>query len=188
MPLRLSFGVGLLAALFAASAFAQSAPSRTGQPDVAPAYGADEIAAILTPQPTIRGLVPGAGIEPGAPGSGVLPDLKVHFSFDSAELTPEAIAQLDQLGQALERDALRSYRFRISGHTDAVGSDEYNERLSQQRASAVVAYLSGQYQVDRDRLDAIGLGERELIAPDDPRSWLNRRVEVRNLATTPASN
>jgi outer membrane protein OmpA-like peptidoglycan-associated protein len=187
MIVRFSFGQGILAALLAASALAQDTPSRAGQPEV-PVYGADEIAAILTPQPPLRGLVAGSGPEPGAPGSGVLPDLKVHFDFDSAKLTPAAIAQLDQLAQALEREALRSYRFRISGHTDAVGSDEYNERLSQQRASAVVSYLSGQYQVDRDRLDAIGLGERELIAPDDPRSWENRRVEVRNLTSAPVTN
>ena len=148
MIMRFSFGLGLLAALFAAPALAQDTPSRAGQPDFVPAYGADEIAAILTPLPITRGLVPGSGPEPGAPGSGVLPDLKVHFDFDSAALTPEAIAQLDQLGQVLEREALRSYRFRISGHTDAVGSDAYNERLSQQRASAVVSYLSRQYQVE----------------------------------------
>ena len=181
MIARFSFGLGLFAALFAAPVLAQDTLSRTGQPDFVPAFGADEIAAILTPLPITRALVPGSGPEPGAPGSGVLPDLKVHFGFNSAALTPEAMAQLDQLGQVLQRAALRSYRFRISGHTDAVGSDAYNEWLSQQRASAVVSYLAGQYEVEPDRLDAIGLGERELVAPDDPRSWVNRRVEVRTL-------
>ena len=124
---------------------------------------------------------PSPAPEPGTPGSGVLPDLKVHFDFDSAELTPEARAQLDELGQVLQREALRPYTFRISGHTDAVGSEQYNEWLSQQRASAVVSYLIDQHEVERDRLQAIGMGERELVEPDDPRSWANRRVEVRTL-------
>ena len=86
---------------------------------------------------SLTDVTPGSGPEPGTPGSGVLPDLKVHFEFNSAKLTPEATAQLDELGQVLQREALRPYRFRISGHTNSVGSAKYNEWLSQQRASAV---------------------------------------------------
>jgi outer membrane protein OmpA-like peptidoglycan-associated protein len=181
MNMRFYFGLGLAAALLAAPALAQEELSAPGQPEAVPAFGADELAAILTPAPATRSLVPGSGPEPGTPGSGVLPDLKVHFDFDSAALTPEATAQLDELGQVLQREALRAYRFRISGHTDAVGSEEYNERLSQLRASAVTAYLADQHEVERDRLEAIGMGERELIDPDDPRNWANRRVEVRTV-------
>ena len=181
MIMRFYFGLGLGAALLAAPALAQEEPFATGQPEAVPAFDADELSAILTPAPATRSLVPGSGPEPGTPGSGVLPDLKVHFDFDSAEITPEARAQLDELGQVLQREALRSYRFRISGHTDAVGSDQYNEWLSQQRASAVTSYLMDQHEVERDRLEAIGMGEQELIDADDPRSWANRRVEVRTI-------
>ena len=81
----------------------------------------------------------------------------------------------------MQREALRPYRFRISGHTTSVGSAKYNEWLSQQRASAVESYLVDHDEVARDRLEAIGMGERELIDPKDPGSWANRRVEVRTI-------
>ena len=143
MNMRVYFGLGLAAALLAAPAFAQEELSAPGQGEGVPAFDADELSAILTPAPATRSLVPGSGPEPGTPGSGVLPDLKVHFDFDSAELSPEARAQLDELGQVLQREALRPYVFRISGHTDAVGSNEYNEWLSQQRASCPFPIIEG---------------------------------------------
>jgi flagellar motor protein MotB len=145
-----------------------------------PTFNADELAAILTPVRT-RGLTPGTGIEPGSPGSGVVPDLKVRFGFDSADLAPAAKVQLDELGRALQTEDLRSYRFRIAGYTDASGSEQYNERLSQQRASAVASYLTSQHGVTTDRLQALGLGERDLADPQNPNDGVNRRVEVRTL-------
>jgi outer membrane protein OmpA-like peptidoglycan-associated protein len=148
--------------------------------DADPTFNADELAAILTPIRT-RGLTPGTGIEPGSPGSGVVPDLKVRFGFDSAELAPAAKTQLDELGRALQTENLQAYRFRIAGYTDASGSEQYNERLSQQRASAVASYLTSQHGVTTDRLQALGLGERELADPQNPNDGVNRRVEVRTL-------
>ena len=174
-------GLGLAVSLSAAPVLAQG---------VEPSYTADELAAILnrdggsaaigSPVQT-RGLTAGQGVDAGAPGSGVVPDLRVTFAFGSADLTPEARAQLDELGQALKMDALTSFRFRISGHTDAVGSDDYNEWLSQERAASVASYLEGQHGVESERLQAIGLGEREMADPQNPRSGTNRRVEIRTL-------
>jgi outer membrane protein OmpA-like peptidoglycan-associated protein len=174
----LGFGCGLALALCAAPVLGQQAPT----------YTADELAAILsrnaeppTPAVTTRGLTAGAGTEAGAPGSGVVPDLKVTFAFGSADLTPSARAQLDELAQALQTDALRSARFQISGHTDAVGSDQYNEWLSQERAAAVASYLSSQRGVESQRLQAVGMGEQQMADPQDPTSGINRRVEIRTL-------
>ena len=188
MTLRSWFGPGLgLAVLL-------SAAPVLGQ-GVAPAYTADELAAILNrdagsaaiqnPVAT-RGLTAGHGTEAatpsaGTPGSGVVPDLRVTFAFGSADLTPQARAQLDELAQALKMDALSDFRFRVSGHTDAVGSDEYNEWLSQERAASVVSYLASQHGVEGQRLQAIGLGEREMADPQNPQSGINRRVEIRTL-------
>ena len=185
---RFWLGLGLAASLWAAPALGQeTAPGYSADElaailrrDADPTFNADELAAILAPVRT-RGLTAGAGIEPGSPGSGVVPDLKVRFGFDSAEIDPGAKAQLDELGRALQTEALRSYRFRIAGHTDAAGSDQYNEWLSQQRASAVASYLMDQHGVTSDRLQAQGLGERELADPQNPRAGANRRVEVRTL-------
>ena len=74
----------------------------------------------------------------------------------------------------------RPYTFRIEGHTDSVGSDAYNMRLSVERAETVKAYLSSEFGVDPRRLVIVGKGESEPMggrAPDDP---INRRVTIIN--------
>ena len=101
----------------------------------------------------------------------------------SADLTPEAIQTLDELGRALASKDLAGYRFRIEGHTDTVGSREYNHALSERRAETVVDYVAKKYGVDPGRLQAVGMGEEGLLVPTpsqtpEPR---NRRVQVINL-------
>ena len=186
MTKRLLLGLGIAATLFAGPALAQLSDEAYPADEMAamgaaPAYSAGDLAAILQPSMKTRSLSPGTGPEPGAQGSGVVPDLQIHFEFNSAELTEQARLQLDQLGEALNKDSLLSYSFQIGGHTDSAGSDVYNEWLSEERAKSVVAYLAEQHQVDPGRLEPIGFGERELFDPDEPRGAVNRRVEVRTL-------
>jgi outer membrane protein OmpA-like peptidoglycan-associated protein len=188
MMTRLWLFLGLATSLWAAPALGQEPMPDYSADELAtilkrdadPTFNANELAAILTPVRT-RGLTPGTGIKPGDPGSGVVPDLKVLFRFDSAELQPPAKAQLDELGRALQTEDLRAYRFQIAGHTDALGSDQYNEWLSQQRASAVASYLTDRHAITKDRLETLGRGERELADPQNPSDGINRRVEVRTL-------
>lgn len=110
-------------------------------------------------------------------------NLTVNFAFGSAELTPEAMHTLDQLGQALSSKDLASFKFRIEGHTDTVGTKEQNLALSERRAAAVVAYVTKKFGVDPSRLQAIGVGEGELLVqtPDQTPEPRNRRVQVINL-------
>jgi outer membrane protein OmpA-like peptidoglycan-associated protein len=75
---------------------------------------------------------------------------------------------------------LTGSRFLIEGHTDAVGSDAYNQQLSEQRAEAVRRYLAGR-QIEPSRLESAGKGESELLEPTGEASELNRRVRVVNL-------
>jgi OOP family OmpA-OmpF porin len=82
----------------------------------------------------------------------------VQFATGSAELTPQAIQTLANLGQALNSPSLANYRFRIEGHTDTVGSPAYNQQLSQRRAETVVDYLASNCHIDRSRVQAIGMG------------------------------
>ncbi|MGL4236181.1 OmpA family protein [Tabrizicola sp.] len=105
-------------------------------------------------------------------------DLTVFFAYDSDRLLPEARAQLDALGYALNDPALRPYSFLIAGHTDARGSAAYNLELSIRRAIAVADYLVRYHNISPDRLVAHGWGEEELKVPSDPMSGANRRVEV----------
>jgi OOP family OmpA-OmpF porin len=110
-------------------------------------------------------------------------NLTVNFAHGSAELTPDAVRTLDELGRALASKDLAAYRFRIEGHTDTVGSSNYNRTLSERRAEAVVDYVARKYGVDPSRLQAIGMGEDGLLVPTPPQTPepRNRRVQVINL-------
>lgn len=110
-------------------------------------------------------------------------NLSVQFATGSATLTPAATATLDQLGTALTSAELKEYRFRIAGHTDTVGTPEYNLTLSQERANAVASYLENKFAIPASRLDAIGRGENGLLVPTPPQTpeARNRRVQITNL-------
>ncbi len=109
--------------------------------------------------------------------------LYVQFASGSAELTPKAMATLDELGKALSSSALSSYHFRIEGHTDTVGSKDYNRALSERRAEAVAAYIKQKFGVDDSRMVPVGLGSDHLLVPtgDQTPEVRNRRVQVVNL-------
>jgi outer membrane protein OmpA-like peptidoglycan-associated protein len=126
-----------------------------------------------------RGLTIG---EPATPEPPPSINLKVQFELNSAKLTDQARAQLDQLGAALQSDALKTNSFQIAGHTDATGSDTYNQSLSEQRAAAVKQYLMERFGITTDRLASVGFGEARLLDTADPNNGANRRVEVTNLS------
>ncbi len=112
-------------------------------------------------------------------------DLNVHFEFGSAELTTDAARTLDELGRALSSQSLAGYRFRIEGHTDTVGTEDFNRNLSDQRAATVARYLEGKFGVGvgAGRLETVGLGESAPLVPTPPQTpeMRNRRVHVVNL-------
>lgn len=124
--------------------------------------------------------VPSGPTQPAAADPRPQVSLQIRFGFDSAALTPQAMAVLDNLGRAMNSPALQLYRFRLVGHTDAVGSEAYNLQLSQRRANAARDYLVERWTIDPIRLEAEGRGFRELFDPRDPMSPANRRVQVIN--------
>jgi outer membrane protein OmpA-like peptidoglycan-associated protein len=112
--------------------------------------------------------------------------IHIPFAFNSAEIQPEASILLDRLGKALTSATLAPSCFQVRGHTDNIGSDGYNDRLSQRRADAVLNYLTAHFHIEPDRLDAIGRGKRQPIADnasDEGRSK-NRRVEIVNVSAS----
>jgi len=111
--------------------------------------------------------------------------IKILFAFNSAEILPQASHTLDELGKALSSSALGPYCFKIEGHTDGVGSDAYNDRLSRKRAEVVVRYLAAKFGVDAERLVATGYGKRKPIADNETEAGRlkNRRVQVVNLGS-----
>jgi len=112
-------------------------------------------------------------------------NLTVLFPTNSADLTPAAIQTVGKLGQALSSQQLAAFRFRVEGHTDTVGSEEYNQALSQRRADAVVGYLEQNFNIPAARLQAVGVGESDpLVRTGDQVSEpRNRRVQVVNLGS-----
>lgn len=120
---------------------------------------------------------------PAAPTSQAGVNLTVEFRSGSADLTPQAVHTLDELGRALSSSQLAAYRFRIEGHTDTVGTPESNKALSQRRATTVVDYIVTHFKVDRSRLEPVGMGEDGLLVttPDQTPEPRNRRVQVVNI-------
>jgi outer membrane protein OmpA-like peptidoglycan-associated protein len=109
-------------------------------------------------------------------------DLEIYFDFNSAVITPKAEPQLKELGTALSSDVLKGAVVVISGHTDAKGTDQYNQLLSQRRAEAVKTYLIQKLQVSADNLTTAGYGKRDLKNKAEPFAAENRRVEVVNMS------
>jgi OOP family OmpA-OmpF porin len=106
----------------------------------------------------------------------------VNFAFNSAELRPGAEATLQEVGRVLA--SRTGDRMELTGFTDSVGPEAYNQQLSLRRAEAVRQYLLANFPgLTADRLDVRGMGEAQPIADNstaEGRSQ-NRRVEIRLL-------
>jgi len=110
---------------------------------------------------------------------------KVQFETGSTQLTQKSDPLLDQIAQALAGNP-QATKIRIEGHTDDVGDDGVNQKLSEQRAAAVRAALE-QRGIARGRLETRGLGETRPIAPNTSAGGRqkNRRVEFIIAETAP---
>jgi outer membrane protein OmpA-like peptidoglycan-associated protein len=103
---------------------------------------------------------------------------QVHFQHNSADILPDSMGILEELADVLKsRGEIK--RVEVQGHTDNTGTPEYNQRLSQQRAQAVVDALV-RLGVDSSRLEAKGYGQDRPLAPNttDANRAKNRRVQV----------
>lgn len=112
-----------------------------------------------------------------SPITGGYTRLLIFFEFDKADLRPESIAELNRVIDFLRANP--SVRIRIEGHTDDVGDEQYNLKLSQRRADAVRNYLI-QHDIDPKRIEAVGYGESRPLVPNtsDEARAKNRRVEM----------
>jgi outer membrane protein OmpA-like peptidoglycan-associated protein len=152
----------------------------------------------VDPQDVARILAAPAGIktrsirlldEPSAPdatggsagGASEVPralSLPVRFDFDSADISSTARGQLDALAEGIKLLS-PSQVIVVEGHTDALGSDDYNLRLSQRRATVVKRYLVQEHGIDPRRLLDKGQGESQPIDGLAPQAPQNRRVQFR---------
>lgn len=131
----------------------------------------DLVNALAPPQSTTRSLR-NLQVEPAKV------DLMINFDFDSARIQDSSKPQLQRLAAAMKVDRMLALQFAVEGHTDAKGTAQYNQRLSEQRAQAVMRFLVTE-GVQAARLNAAGKGYAELLNKDDPLAAENRRVRIK---------
>jgi OmpA-OmpF porin, OOP family len=102
----------------------------------------------------------------------------IKFKTNSAEITPDSYTAPDHVADLLKSNA--KMNMRIEGHTDNIGSEQYNLSLSSQRAASVKRYFVERHMVADNRLTTIGKGEANPIADNVMEAGrnANRRVEI----------
>ncbi|WP_120997751.1 OmpA family protein [Stutzerimonas urumqiensis] len=141
--------------------------------------GAQQVAAVEpTPEPVLEPApAPVAEPEVAAPEV-VRVELDVKFDFDKARVREESYAEIKNLADFMQQYPQTTTV--VAGHTDSVGTDQYNQRLSERRADAVRDVLVEQYGLENDRVSTVGYGESRPVADNstDAGRQINRRVEA----------
>ncbi|WP_295362036.1 OmpA family protein [Arenimonas sp.] len=127
----------------------------------------------------LRERMAGTGVDVVRDGDNITLDMPeaITFAFNSSTLNQRAYGVLDRVA-----DTLREYDqtlIEVAGHTDSVGSEAYNQRLSEQRAQAVANYLTSR-GISGQRLMVFGAGELHPVASNETEAGRaeNRRVEL----------
>ena len=130
-------------------------------------------------QAALRDKLQGTGVNVTRDGDNITLNMpgNVTFAFNSANLDPQFYPVLSSVA-----DVLKEYDktvVEVAGHTDSIGGDEVNQRLSEQRANAVTQFLAAQ-NINPQRFITIGAGKRYPIASNDTDAGraANRRVEI----------
>lgn len=102
----------------------------------------------------------------------------IYFDSGSDRLRPESTPTLKEIGQMLTEHA--ELRLMVEGHTDSVGSEAANKALSEKRSAAVKDFIVTTYGIDASRIETVGFGPDNPMAPNDTPEGrqMNRRVEL----------
>ena len=114
-------------------------------------------------------------------------DLDIQFDYNSAEISKTSMPSVQELGKALSNASLKGSTFVVAGHTDAIGSEAYNQDLSERRADTIKKYLTDKYGIVGADLVTVGYGKTQPKDPNAPMDPANRRVQVVNMDTKTAS-
>ena len=178
---------------------------------------ADQIVNALQPKPVTRGLSAGPQIDPAvkdkeasfiqtlrnrktrslslgereevAQIASTKPniDLDIQFDYNSADIRKASMPAAQELGKALSNPSLKGSTFVVAGHTDAIGSEAYNQDLSERRADTIKRFLVDKYGINGTDLVTVGYGKDKPKDPNAPMDPINRRVQVVNMDTKTAS-
>ena len=160
---------------------ATAAPGCDGA--IAPAAPAPAPAAAPAPAPRAAAPAPAPAPAPAAAAK-VTYAADAFFDFDKSVLKPEGKAKLDDLVNKVK--AINLEVIIAVGHTDWIGTDAYNQKLSVRRAEAVKAYLVSK-GIEKNRIYTEGKGEKQPIADNRTKEGRakNRRVEIEVVGTRP---
>ena len=114
-------------------------------------------------------------------------DLEIHFDYNSADIAKGSARAVQELGKALSDATMKGSTFVVAGHTDAIGSEAYNQDLSERRADTIKNYLVEHYGLNGSDLVTVGYGKTRPKDPSAPMDPTNRRVQVVNMDTKTAS-
>ena len=133
----------------------------------------ETVAVVETVEPA-----PMAEPEPEPVTEAVRVELDVKFDFDKATIRQDAYDDIEVLADFMKQYDQTSTT--VEGHTDSIGTDAYNQRLSMQRAESVRDALVNRYGVEANRLEAVGYGESRPVADNSTELGraINRRVEA----------
>lgn len=109
-------------------------------------------------------------------------DLEITFDYNSADISKKAKPAVEALGKALSNDDLKGSTFVVAGHTDGVGSEAYNQDLSERRAESIKRHLTEKYGIAAADLVTVGYGKSKPKQAANPMDPANRRVQVVNMA------
>ncbi|TWI12703.1 outer membrane protein OmpA-like peptidoglycan-associated protein [Lysobacter ruishenii] len=127
----------------------------------------------------LREKMAGTGVEVVRQGDNITLNMpsNITFGFDRADLQPQFYPVLNDVAATLTE--YNQTIVEVAGHTDSVGTDSYNQQLSERRAASVGNYLMSK-GVMRDRFILVGAGETRPVASNDTESGRaqNRRVEI----------
>jgi outer membrane protein OmpA-like peptidoglycan-associated protein len=101
----------------------------------------------------------------------------ITFDFDKATIRSSSEPTLNEAGGVMQR--FGALKVRIEGHTDSIGAEAYNQRLSGKRANAVKDYLVNNFEVAPSRIETVGYGEAKPVADNKTKDGRaqNRRIE-----------
>jgi outer membrane protein OmpA-like peptidoglycan-associated protein len=109
-------------------------------------------------------------------------DLEINFDYNSAAISKRSLSSVQALGHALTNPELKGSTFIVAGYTDAVGSEPFNQDLSERRADSIKRHLTDKFGIAGTDLVTVGYGKTRLKDPNHPTAEVNRRVQVVNMA------
>jgi len=109
----------------------------------------------------------------------------VQFDEDAAVVRPESYRMLGRIADALYHPSLLGSRFLIVGHTVSTGKRDYNLTLSQRRADVIRDIMISTFKISPKRLQAIGLGEEQMLDSLHPGAPVNAQVQLMTVGKAP---